>query len=266
MSTRAIPTFLATIFFASWLSAAPPADSKAAKLMLGSWSVPVEQYGGNIKAGGYAFQANGNFTSFTVLPTQRQDLRVDVEGRWSIKDGILIETITKSNQPDIVRPGLTTRDTLLAVTEKEYRFREENGKIRYRLRSSDRALAKAAEPEPQMVDPAIPKGALHLLVHNDEEARKVFTFFPYPQFPDTYQPDWSRPQPSDLGIYRLEVTPEGTVSAVTMLKHANRMMDVISMKTFVRWRAKPGPLRVVDVFISFGSRWLGPSSPMHPPD
>ena len=70
---------------------------------------------------------------------------------------------------------------------------------------------------------------------------------------------------ADLGIYRLEVTPEGTVSAVTLLKSANRMMDVISMKTFTRWRAKPGPLRAVDVFISFGSRWLGPSSPMHPP-
>ncbi len=69
----------------------------------------------------------------------------------------------------------------------------------------------------------------------------------------------------DLGIYRLEVTPEGTVSAITLLKNANRMMDVISMKTFVHWRAKPGPPRVIDVFISFGSRWLGPSSPMHPP-
>jgi len=116
----------------------------------------------------------------------------------------------------------------------------------------------------QIVNPAIPKGAVHLLVHNDAEAKKVFTYFPYPSYPDWYQPDWSRPQPSDLGIYRLEVTPEGTVSAVTILKSANRMMDVISMKTFVRWRAKPGPLRVADVFCLFGSRWLGPSSPMHP--
>ncbi len=72
-------------------------------------------------------------------------------------------------------------------------------------------------------------------------------------------------RPPDLGIYRLEVTPEGAVSAVTLLKSANRMMDVISMKTLVRWRAKSGPPRVIDVFISFGSRWLGPGSPMHPP-
>jgi hypothetical protein len=124
------------------------------------------------------------------------------------------------------------------------------------------AISRADE---QIVNPTIPKGAVHLQVHNDAEAKKVFTYFPYPSYPDWYQPDWSRPQPTDLGIYRLEVTPQGTVSAITMLKSANRMMDVISMKTFVRWRAGPGPLRVVDVFISFGARWLGPSSPMHPP-
>jgi len=126
-----------------------------------------------------------------------------------------------------------------------------------------RAQSKGAAGA-QIVDPPIPKGAVHLLVHNDAEAKKVFTYFPYPQFPDWYQPEDSL-RPADLGIYRLEVTPEGTVSAITLLKSANRMMDVISMKTFVRWRAKPGPLRVVDVFVSFGTRWLGPSSPMHPP-
>jgi len=263
MNTRAIRTFLATIFVASRLSAAPPPDSEAAKLLIGSWGVPVEQYNGMVKAGGDTFRRDGTFTSFTIVPRPGQDLRIDTEGKWSIQGGILIEQVTKSSQPDIFRPGDTTRDRLLSVTAKECRFRTEQGKERNILRTTARALSKAAVPGSQIVDPAIPKGALHLLVHNDAEAKKVFTFFPYPQFPDTYQPDESRP--ADLGIYRLEVTPGGTISAVTLLKSANRMMDVISMKTFTRWRAKPGPLRAVDVFISFGSRWLGPSSPMHPP-
>jgi hypothetical protein len=263
MSTRAISNFLATVVIASRLSAAPPSDSEAAKLLRGSWAVPVDQYNGAVKDGGDTFRADGTFTSFTVLPGHGQDIRYDVEGKWSIKDGILIEQVTKSNRPDIVRPGVTTRDTLLSVTQKEYRFRTERGKECSSLRTTARALSKAAAGGPQIVDPAIPKGAVHLLVHNDAEAKKVFTYFPYPPFPDWYQPDESRL--ADLGIYRLEVTPEGTVSAVTLLKSANRMMDVISMKTFTRWRAKAGPLRAVDVFISFGSRWLGPSSPMHPP-
>jgi hypothetical protein len=263
MSSRAIPTFLATMFIASWLSAAPPPDSVAAKLLIGSWRVPMEQYNGALKAAGDTFRGDGTFTSFTVFPRSGQDLRIDMEGKWSIHGGILIEQVTKSSQPDIFRLGDTTRDKLLSVTAKECRFRTEQGKERNMLRTTAGALSKAAVPSPQIVDLAIPKGAVHLLVHNDAEAKPVFTFFPYPQFPDWYQPDDTGSR--DVGIYRLEVTPEGTVSAITLLKSANRMMDVISMKTLVRWRAKSGPPRAVDVFISFGSRWLGPGSPMHPP-
>jgi hypothetical protein len=79
----------------------------------------------------------------------------------------------------------------------------------------------------QIVNPPIPKGAVHLLVHNDAEAKKVFTYFPYPRYPDWYHPDESYPNPPDIGIYRIEVTPEGSVSGVMILKNANRMMDVI---------------------------------------
>jgi hypothetical protein len=109
----------------------------------------------------------------------------------------------------------------------------------------------------QIANPPIPKGAVHLVVRNDAEAKKVFTYFPYPHPPDWYHPDLSNPHPPDIGVYRIEVTPEGTVSAVTILKSANRMMDVISIKTFVRWRAKPGQLRVVDVPCSFGIKFVG---------
>jgi hypothetical protein len=114
----------------------------------------------------------------------------------------------------------------------------------------------------QIVDPPIPKGAVRLVVRNDAEAKKVFTYFPYPRPSDWYHPDESYPHPPDIGIYRIEVTPEGTVSAVTILKSANRMMDVISMKTFVRWRAKPGSLRVLDVPCSFGTRYVGTGAPV----
>lgn len=262
MNSRAILTSLVSIFIASPLFAAVAPDSETAKLLRGSWAIPVEQYNGTIKDGAYTFRADGTFTSFTIFRGHGQDLRLDVEGRWSIKNGILIETFTKSSHPDMLRPGVTTRDTLLSITQKEYRYRQEGGKEHSLLRTTALALSKAAAGGPQIVDSAIPKGAVHLLVHNDAEAKEIFTYFPYPPFPDWYQPDEGS---LDLGIYRLEVTPEGSVSAITLLKSANRMMDVISMKTCVRWHAKPGPLRVVDVFISFGSRWLGPSSPMHPP-
>ncbi len=101
MSTRAIGTFLVTIFIASRVSAAPPPDSEAAKLLIGSWGVPVEQYNGMVKAGGDTFLRDGTFTSFTIVPRPGQDLRIDTEGKWSIQGGILIEQVTKSSQPAI---------------------------------------------------------------------------------------------------------------------------------------------------------------------
>jgi len=123
-------------------------------------------------------------------------------------------------------------------------------------------LALVMTARAQTVNPPIPKGAVHLLVRNDAEAKRVFTYFPYPRPPDWYHPDESHPHPPDIGVYRIELTPEGAVSAVTILKSANRMMDVISMKTFVRWRAKPGPPRVVDVPCSFGTRDVATGAPI----
>ena len=74
----------------------------------------------------------------------------------------------------------------------------------------------------QIVNPPIPKGAVHLVVRNDAEAKKVFTYFPYPRYPDWYQPDFSNPHPPDIGVYRIEVTPEGTRTTLPRLRRPSR--------------------------------------------
>jgi hypothetical protein len=53
--------------------------------------------------------------------------------------------------------------------------------------------------------------------------------------------------PNANGTYRVEVSPEGKVTAVTILKTLGKRLDSLVMKTFITWRGKPGPLRVVDV-------------------
>ncbi len=59
-----------------------------------------------------------------------EDLRIEVQGKWSVKDCILIEELTTSSQPQMAPVGWITRDTLLAVTDKEYRFRTDQ-KVEY---------------------------------------------------------------------------------------------------------------------------------------
>jgi hypothetical protein len=85
---------------------------------------------------------------------------------------------------------------------------------------------------------AIPKGAVHLVIHTNSDARKIFTYF---RFPPAVAPAGT------TGLYRLEVSPDGAVAAVTILKSMGSDQDLVSMKVFVTWRAVPGPLRIVDI-------------------
>ena len=83
------------------------------------------------------------------------------------------------------------------------------------------------------------------MVRSDADVRPIFTyFFPFP---------WVEAKPGAVGIYRLEVNSQGTVAAVTILKSMGSELDVRVMKTFVGWRAKPGPLRIVDISLQVGT-------------
>ena len=111
-------------------------------------------------------------------------------------------------------------------------------------------VAPAAEPRKSVPKPkstteaqpsrdaSLPKGAVHVMIHSDSDTRKIFTYFQYPQI---HAPVGSS------GLYRVEVNPDGTVAAVSILKSMGSETDITMMKGFVRWRAVPGPVRVVDI-------------------
>jgi outer membrane biosynthesis protein TonB len=117
-------------------------------------------------------------------------------------------------------------------------------------KSKSSGAPRFAEPQSTMPAPqetkgtqagqatSTPKGAVHLVIHTDSDTRKIFTYFQYPQV--------SAPA-GTTGLYRLEVNPDGSVGAVTILKSMGSTMDVDLMRAFVRWRAVPGPVRIVDV-------------------
>ena len=127
MTTRRFTVLLA-VLAAFQATAAPPPDVEAAKLLVGTWIIPRAQYPAWSKDGAFVFRPDGTFTSYSILRVRDDgDLRVDIEGKWSVKKGVLIEEVTKSSQPQIIRVGLVTRDTLLAVTDKEYRYRTARG-------------------------------------------------------------------------------------------------------------------------------------------
>jgi hypothetical protein len=114
---------------------------------------------------------------------------------------------------------------------------------------------------------------VHLVVKSRAEIKQMFTYFPYPAVPTELQ-GYAGSKVGGVGVYRLTVDAQGAVNQVTILKgftvsavYDERFSDVkgnavpafdkVMVQTLMRWRAKPGPTRVVDIYWSFGTRpWV----------
>ena len=131
------------------------------------------------------------------------------------------------------------------------------------------SLANAGRPERKPV---------HLVVKSRAEIKQIFTYFPYPAVPTELQ-GYAGSKVGGAGLYRLVVDAQGAVTQVTILKgftvaavyderfsnlRGNPVpaLDKVMLQTLTRWRAKPGPMRVVDVHWSFGTRpWVNYGKP-----
>lgn len=126
-------TALGLVFLIPFLSLGDvPSDEEVTKLLIGSWSVPKELLSKKYSEAGITFNSDGTFTSYLKNATSEAD-SVTVEGKWSVKRGILTEEITKSSNPKLIRVSETTGDKLINVTSEEYRYEGKKG-VRWRVR------------------------------------------------------------------------------------------------------------------------------------
>jgi len=120
-----------------------------------------------------------------------------------------------------------------------------------------------AEPQKQSKDASAnpasnKKDVVHLAPHSDADARQIFTYFPYPAIPSQYR----FAKISGKGLYQLTVDSQGIVTEIKILKRMGVFgdwpADVTALKTLIRWRAKPGPIRIVDIpwIITPGYRFI----------
>jgi hypothetical protein len=114
---------------------------------------------------------------------------------------------------------------------------------------------------------------VHLSVRSQADIKQTFTYSPHPSVPDDLQ-GYAGTQVGGTGTYRLVVDAQGKVNQVTILKgfsvtavYDERFSDVrgntvpaldqVMVQALMRWRAKPGPMRVVDIYWSFGTQpWV----------
>ena len=121
--------------------------------------------------------------------------------------------------------------------------------------------ANAIPPERKLV---------HLFVRSAAEIKQTFTYSPYPAVPDELE-GYGGSQVGGTGTYRLTVDTQGTVTEVTTVKgftvtavyderfsnvkgNTVPALDQVMVQALKRWRAKPGPARIVDIYWSFGAR------------
>src|SRR5262245_24619589 len=112
-------------------------DKELASKLIGTWIVPPKQYhngpgsyrkvGSVMKSASRTFRPDGTFKLSAVLTIDGRDVPLRDEGKWQIENGVLIQEITKSDQPQIVPVGVVTKDILVSVTDTEYRFRTKDG-------------------------------------------------------------------------------------------------------------------------------------------
>jgi len=91
------------------------------------------------------------------------------------------------------------------------------------------------------------KDVVHLTA-SGSNFKDIFTYFPYPSMPwpiSIRQGQWR------TAMYRLSVDQQGNVTEIKILKRMGVVgdwpADVTALKTLIRWRAKPGPTRIIDV-------------------
>ena len=114
------------------------------------------------------------------------------------------------------------------------------------------------------------KRPIHITVRSQSEIKQTFTYSPHPAIPDELQ-GYAGSQVGGTGTYRLVVDAQGAVTQVTILKgftvtavyderfsnvkgNSVPALDQVMVQALMRWRAKLGPIRIVDIYWSFGTR------------
>lgn len=114
---------------------------------------------------------------------------------------------------------------------------------------------------------------VHVAVRSRVEIKQTFSYSPYPAVPEELE-GYAGSQVGGTGTYRMIVNEQGTVSQVTIVKgftvtavyderfsnikgNAVPALDQVMIQSLMRWRAKPGPARVIDIYWSFGTQpWV----------
>ena len=68
-----------------------------------------------------------------------REIDIYVQGKWIIENGVIVNTITYTNYPDVLPKGSITKDTIIKLDSKVLEYKDEDGEIwtEYRIVSKN---------------------------------------------------------------------------------------------------------------------------------
>jgi hypothetical protein len=122
------------------IHANPVRDAELTRNLIGTWNAPAGSFKPRstniVKSNEKVFMADGTFTELTIVQTKDQEVQIRSSGTWKIDTGVLIETVTKSNQEKLVPTPYTTKQIIIEITDKELHYHAESNKegVKVRIR------------------------------------------------------------------------------------------------------------------------------------
>ncbi|MCU0559431.1 MAG: DUF2059 domain-containing protein [Desulfobacterales bacterium] len=103
-------------------AAADLSDDQWRQAMLGTW---VQAYAMAVEQ--VEFNADGTYTSTSVVPLPERDLELRARATWAVADGHLLLTLTEADPPGILKTGEQRRIRLLATDGRRMTSIDEKG-------------------------------------------------------------------------------------------------------------------------------------------
>jgi hypothetical protein len=98
-------------------------DAAISKALVGKWSEEVSADGAKA-TGTMHYMNDGTLKLEGTIVVGRRSWEVKASGTWKVSDGVLITTISKTSAPDLLEVGSVSKDPVISIDDKVFRFRD----------------------------------------------------------------------------------------------------------------------------------------------
>jgi hypothetical protein len=115
-------------------SQGPLSDTGIRQKIVGTWIVDSHSPSGSSMKGTVIILSDGSLVAKVTIIRKNSEEDFEYEGTWQVKDGFLIETVTRSHSRLAVK-GHVTRDKIIRLDTHELAYQTETGRIVTRKRN-----------------------------------------------------------------------------------------------------------------------------------